>query len=167
MHSIAQNGWPRDVSLSAMALRRYPCTFVLHFGEIDVRIFLGACVENDNLNLDFVSDFVQRSVELSQLTDCTVVICAPVPPFGEEDLTLEFPRRSSLTARINAHRAVRDELCRLIQDKPELRYFDICETLVDRDGSLLPSLTEDGFHLNDVGASIFMKALKRNYLQGD
>ncbi len=162
MYSISKNGFPSWLlrSLRFQGFRRAPLIF--SFGEIDVRAHLVAKIK-EGQNLDFVSSYVKRIVDLGQINKgFLLIIMGPVPPTDVGNSDTRYPRNGTLAERIQASQLLNSRVeyeC----DKFGIKFLDTASVVANGDGSLRSEFTDDGCHLNHSGA-IAVKGLLDEYL---
>lgn len=162
MYSISKNGFPPWLlrSMRYQVFRRVPLVF--SFGEIDVRAHLVAKLE-EGQNFDFVSSYVQRIVEIGKSNNgLKLIIMGPVPPSDIGISDPRYPRNGTLAERIKAAQLLNSRVeneC----DKFGIKFLDVSSIVANGDGSLRSEFTDDGCHLNHVGA-IAVKDLLDRYL---
>lgn len=156
MHTIAKHGFqiPRRFKVAIRASRFDTIVFCL--GEIDCRVYLASDDADSYKKGDWVEAYVKNSIKLSQnLKIRSVVILSPVPPSDIGVSNDQYPRRGSLIDRVSATRWMRDELkeSKAFED-PNNRFLDLGVMLAQNDGSLDQRLTDDGVHVNTIGAEL-------------
>ena len=163
MHTIAKRGFqiPRRFIIAMWASKFNTLVFCL--GEIDCRVYLASNEAENYKKGDWVETYVMNSIKLSEtLKIRNVVILSPVPPSDIGVSDDRYPRSGSLMARVSATRWMRDELKKLkVFEDSSCKLLDLEEILAGRGGSLDHKLTEDGVHVNNIGAVLVRNKISR------
>lgn len=157
MHSIARDGVSSPITHFTRMDRRGRLVAV--FGEIDCRIHLARHPERTTKqSLAWVSDYWAALCSLaSQLKLTEIAAIGPLPPSDLGADSSQFPRVGSLLERAKATEILTQAL---IDSSPDCASVIDAQLLVgDHEGVLLPRYTDDGVHVNHIGASEIRKAL--------
>jgi hypothetical protein len=162
LYSIAKKGF-RLNPLDRKLLRRFgkdsTCVFV--FGEIDCRAHLASGFRfMDQEELTTISEeYKNQILELASrynFSHCIVV--SPIPPSNFGLIDPKFPRVGSLDERVLATNALTNSLTKL--GEQNFAILDLSSFLASEDGTLNPSYSQDGVHVNSVGATIIRNRLR-------
>jgi hypothetical protein len=162
LYSIAKNGFrlnALDKALLRKVGKNNTCVFV--FGEIDCRVHLAHKSRyEDQEQLASISrefkNHIRTIADGFNFRSC--IVLTPVPPsnFGVKDP--KFPRVGSLNERVLATKALTKSLVRL--EDQSFAILDLSSILASENGALNPDYSEDGVHVNSVGASAVRDSLR-------
>jgi len=164
MYSIARDGFPDPLTpeLHGVSLDLAPTPIVLVFGEIDCRVHLVERLAAGG-SLDFVSRYVARAAELRARVGAShIVLLGPVPPSDQGESNPEFPKNGTLAERIAVARLLERTLSEATASLGDRRVAvaPITSLLAGSEtGELAGRLTDDGTHVNPLGADLIRKQL--------
>jgi hypothetical protein len=161
MWTFADNGFPADILWAARLIRRIgrsrQFSLIVVTGEIDVRLHLAGSHNQSRRSMAFVSEYVKQCQLLGrELGAGRVLVAIPVPPGNPKGVT-GYPRSGTLAERIDTFKILREALVvevNATKSEPTTLVLDCTDHLADGTGSLLDHLTDDGCHVNDIGAGI-------------
>ena len=168
MWSISRQGFPLSLRLTARVLnptgtRSGRFLPIVCLGEIDVRCHLASPSITPNLNMSFVSDYVDKGQRLATSIGAgSVIFVVPVPPGADWAAHSEFPIVGLLNSRLEAFASLRTALVSAVQegiDHPRAYLLDSTDILADSGGQLHDRLTADGCHVNQEGALLVHERL--------
>ena len=164
MYSIAREGFPDPLTpeLDGVSLDLTLTPVVLVFGEIDCRVHLVERLAAGG-RLDFVSRYVARAAELRARVGAShIVLLCPVPPSDKGELDPEFPKNGTLAERIAVTQLLERTLSEATASlgEPRVVVVPITGLLTGSEtGELAPQFTDDGTHVNPLGADLIRKQL--------
>ena len=164
MYSIARDGFPDPLlpELEGVSLDLARAPVVLVFGEIDCRVHLVERLAAGG-TLEFVPRYVERAAELrARLAASRIVLLGPVPPSDKGESDPEFPKNGTLAERIAVTRLVEQTLSEAAASLGDSRVtaVPVASLLAGSDaGELAERLTDDGTHVNPLGAALIRERL--------
>lgn len=161
MWTFADKGFPPDILLIARLIRRIGrsrhFSLIVILGEIDVRVHLAGSQNQSRRSMAFVSEYVKQCQLMGRMLGAgRVLIAIPVPPGSLKGVS-GYPRSGTLAERIDMFKILREALVvevNATEAQPTTLLLDCTNQLSDCNGSLLDHLTDDGCHVNDIGAEI-------------
>jgi hypothetical protein len=159
MYSIARDGFPDPLTpeLDGVSLDLTLTPVVLVFGEIDCRVHLVERLAAGG-SLEFVSRYVVRAAELrARLGASDIVLLGPVPPSDKGESNPEFPKNGTLAERIAVSRLLERTLSEATASLRDRRVAAVPITSLlagSETGALARQLTDDGTHVNPLGADL-------------
>jgi len=167
--SVAQHGFPAGLLRFCRLLRALPrrgeLTLLVLLGEIDVRAHLATHVRPDGVaDLGFVRSYVGEIAGLAAAVraDETLVVVPP-PPSYTGAVNPEWPVRGTFGERLALFTKLRGELASVTRTcgVPRLKLLDLTPWIMERDGALEQTKTDDQVHLNPTGAAVVRRMLDR------
>jgi len=159
MYSIARDGFPDPLTpeLHGVSLDLTLTPVVLVFGEIDCRVHLVERLAAGG-DLEFVPLFVERAAELrARVGAGQIVLLGPVPPSDKGERDPEFPKNGTLAERIAVTRLLERRLSEATASLGDRRVTMVSITSFlagSENGELAGQLTDDGTHVNPLGAEL-------------
>lgn len=164
MHSVAMKGFGFSLRQRLLLHRSRGAVVVAILGEIDVRMYLGLRPFQKYRSDAWVKDYCERVLALGEhLRSRRIIVVSPVPPSDRGLDNPEFPRRGSLAARLDGHRWLclsLEERCRRQGDRGAT-FLNLTSVLSDSSGQLKTELSDDGVHVNFLGAHLTRESIRK------
>ncbi len=134
--------------------------FIFSFGEIDCRVhFVTKSLYKGPSEFDKIIFSYKKEVLnfLQKYAGRASLVLTPVPPSDYGLTNPLFPRIGSLTDRIQVTELLTQSL--VAASSQEFAVVNILNLLADENGSLDPRYSNDGVHVNHLGAEIVLRKL--------
>lgn len=152
MYSVSKSGFPTTVLFKIMMWVWRPKLVVISLGEIDIRMFLH---DTTLRNAEWVYDYLQKVEELRVHTRIESIYVLSGIPVSDLPPTDVIERMGTLSERLEGYRWLQSEIQTQLSQFEEfvnIHYIDLGNSLVGIDGSLSRDYSNDGIHVNSIGA---------------
>jgi hypothetical protein len=125
-------------------------------------MYLGVHDGNTYRNELWVKDYCKKIEELLiDKNPRSISVLGPMPPCDLGPVIEGYPRRGSISQRIEATKWLNGALkFQVTTRKPEWNFINLMNLLATPEGTLSPQKTDDGLHVNSRGAIAIQRFIK-------